>query len=103
MENADYKLTLSPLIDTVFVLEIGGVYADVDKNEDTLENVHTTAQGIHIRLELGGTVGADWSLEVTVDKDDDTYQTIPKTIKGKISAGGGSWIDRTFPLKKNAD
>lgn len=100
MANANYKLTISPLIDTVFENRIGGKKANPNKLEGTLKNVTITEDGIHIKLKLGGIVASPWSLEVVVENSDQEFQTIPKIIKGKIPGSGPSVTDKIFQLKK---
>ncbi|QDK82630.1 hypothetical protein EXU85_30085 [Spirosoma sp. KCTC 42546] len=98
MATANYKLTLDPLIDTIFVFEIGGHYVDPDELEGSLDNVFISEAGIRIRLELGGIERQAWNLEVSIENDEETLHTIPEIISGKIGRGGGSWFDRTCPL-----
>jgi hypothetical protein len=99
MANANYTLTVGAMIDTIFVLEIGGQYANVNHLSGSLENVFLLDGSIHIRVELGGSIGADWDLKVEVQDDDGEYETVPASIKGKINPSGGSKFDRSCPLK----
>ena len=98
MANVNYKLTLGPSIDTIFIFEIGGQYVDPHDLEGTLNNVFISDTGIRIRLELGGIERQEWILEVTADDNGKTLKTVPDKIKGKIGRGGGSWFDRTCLL-----
>lgn len=100
MTNANYKITKSPLIDTIFENRIGGKNANPNKLESTLENVEVSDEGIHIKLRLGGIKDSPWSLEVNVDMDDEEYQTIPKVIKGRIPKRGFSETDKVYKLKR---
>ena len=100
MANANYKLTISPLIDTIFENRIGGKKANPNKLEDTLKNVTITEDGIQVKLKLGGIVASPWSLEVVIENGDEEFQTIPKIIKGKIPGNGPSITDKIFKLKK---
>jgi len=100
MATATYHLTIGRMIDTVFVLEIGGKYADEDELEGTLEKVFIANDSTRIRVELGGAEQQPWSLEVTIEADGKEFVTVPKIIKGKIGKGGGAWFDRTCPLEE---
>ena len=98
MANASYKLAIEPLIDTIFVFEIGGQYVDIEKLEGDLNDVFLNDAGIRIRVELGGIVMQKWTLEVIVDDNGSILKTVPEQIHGMIGNGGGSWFDRTCPL-----
>lgn len=98
MADANYKLSIGPFIDTIYVLEVGGKFADVDKSEDTLSDIYYNETGIRVRLEVGGVEMQEWTLEVTVVDNGKTFKTIPVQIKGRVGRGGGSIFDRTCPL-----
>lgn len=98
MADAQYELTTGSLIDTIFVFEIGGQYVNVNKQKGTIQNVFFNNDGIRIRLELGGTIGQKWTLEVSIDDNGKKLTTVPKKIEGAVGAGGGSWFDRNCIL-----
>ena len=101
MADAHIELTLSPAIDTVFDMTIGGKKGDVDKDKQTLKNVETHDNTkIHVRLILGGFVKAPWSIVVTVKDGDDSFETDPVTIDGQLGKEGGFFLNKDFPLKK---
>jgi hypothetical protein len=100
MATANYKLTIGPLIDTIFKFKIGGKNVNVKKLEGSLKNVSINEDGIEIQVELGGSENAPWSLNVDIEDQEETFKTKPPTIKGKIAKNGGSRFNRTCPLKK---
>jgi hypothetical protein len=102
MADANYKLTLGPLITTVFQNKIGGKKANPNKLEGEVKNVTVNDGNINIKLQLGGIVGQAWTHHVEVEIGNDTYETIPQNIKGKIPGSGTSNLDKDYKLKKKS-
>lgn len=104
MADANYELTLGPLIDTVFKNKIGNRLANPSKLKGTVSNiVIKDGNMININLQLGGIIGQSWTQEVEVEIGNDVFETIPKKIKGKIPGDGTSSLDKDFKLKKKSD
>ena len=68
MSDANYELTLGPLIDTVFKNKIGGRLANPKKLKGTISNIIIKEGNmININLQLGGIVGQSWTQQVEVE------------------------------------
>lgn len=103
MADANYDLTKSPLIDAIKKIQIGEKQANPNKKKGTVKDVRIVDGEIHFVMELGGIVDSPWSMVIEIEDGDNTFETVPKAIKGKIPNRGTSKTDRMVKLKKKDD
>jgi hypothetical protein len=98
MPKADYTISKSPLVSTIFEISIGQKSGNPNQLSGTVDNIVIAGNKIHVRLRFGGIVDSSWKIVVTVDAGGNKFRTDPKEITGKIDGGGRSIIDKDFTL-----